>query len=280
MYVYSSAHELSQYSDDFLSFQYFCLLMSWLLNSITSSDSVHLWCQLAVELRKELLLLMSSLSDNFNRYLNMCYNMSDSLSCALYSCFLALSLTCLFKFSISYFNCWSMSFCLSSLHLIMLQALWVSVSSKLISEVSLTFIIESSVVCRAASCESETVTISDWLIIVVSVLLTSLSMSCIRSEMIWVESWLCLILWETMLLAVKNCWCSSHITQIIHWLCSIIVLVNSQYSIIWLCKLLIELSIIIQHLLICSNVSSVLLVDLISESFFFSLFRLSTCEFL
>ena len=43
---------------------------------------------------------------------------------------------------------------------------------------------------------------------------------------------------------------------------------NLQYSTVWLHKLLIELSIVIQHLLICSDVSSVLLVNLISESFF------------
>ena len=203
-YVCSSACELSQYSDNFLSFQYFCLLMSWLLNSIISSDSVHLWHQLAVELRKESLSLTSSLSDNSDRYLNVCCDMSDLLSCALCSCFLTLSSTCLFKFSISCFNCWSMSFCLSLLHLIMLQTLWVSVSSKSISEVFLTFIIESSVICRAASCESKAVAIFSWLIIVISVLLTSLSMSCVRSEVIWVESWSHLILWEIMLLAVKN----------------------------------------------------------------------------
>ena len=190
--------------------------MSWSLNSITSSDSVHSWCQLTVRLRKESLLLMSSSSDNSDRYLNMCCDMSDLLSCALYSCFLTLSSTCLFKFSISCFNCWSMSFCLNSLYLIMLQTLQVSVLSKSISEVFSTFIIESSVVCRAASCELRTVAIFDWLIIVVSVLLTLLLMSCVRSEIIWVESWLHLILWETMLLAVKNCWCSSHIAQIIH----------------------------------------------------------------
>ena len=249
--------------------------MSWLLNSITSSDSVHLWRQLAVELGKESLSLALSSSDNSDRYSDVCYGMSGLLSCALCSCFLALSSTCLSKSSISCFNCWSMSFCLSLLCLIMLQALWASVSSRSISEVSLTFTIESSVICRAASCESEAVAIFSWLIIVVSVLLTSLSMSCVRSEMIWVEGWSYLILWETMLLAVKNCWHSSHITQIVHWLHSAIVLVNLQYSTVWLHKLLIELSIVIQHLLICSDVSSVLLVDLISESFFlFSDFQL------
>ena len=244
--------------------------MGQLLDSITLSDFIHLWHQLAVELRKESLSLTLSLSDNFNRYFNVCCDMSDLLSCALCSCFLALSSTCLFKFSISCFNCWSMSFCLSSLCLIMLQALQVFILSRLISEVSLTFTIESSVICEAAFCEPETVAIFSWLIIVVSVLLTSLSMSCVRSEMIWVEGWSYLILWETMLLAVKNCWHSSHITQIVHWLHSAIVLVNLQYSTVWLHKLLIELSIVIQHLLICSDMSSVLLVDLISESFFFS----------
>ena len=101
-------------------------------------------------------------------------------------------------------------------------------------------------------------------------LLTSLSMSCVRSEIIWVKSWSCLILWKIMLLAIENCWYFSCITQIVHWLYSVIVLVNSQYSIVWLHKLSIELLIIIQHLLICSDMSSVLLVDLISESFFFS----------
>ena len=189
--------------------------MSQLLNSITLSDSVHLWCQLTVELGKELLSLALSSSDDSDRYSDMCCDMSDLLSCALCSCFLTLSLTCLFKSSISYFNCWSMSFCLSSLCLIMLQTLWVSILSKLISEVSLTFTIESSVICEVTSCELRAVAISDWLIIVVSVLLTSLLMSCIRSEVIWVKSWSCLILWETMLLAVKNCWHSSHITWVI-----------------------------------------------------------------
>ena len=159
MYTCSSACELSQYSDNFLSFQYFCLLMSQLLNSIILSDSVYLWHQFAVELRKESLSLISSSSDDSDKYFNVCYNMSDLLSCALYSCFLTLSSTYLFKFSISCFNCWLMSFCLSSLHLIMLQTLQVFILSRSISEVFLTFIIESSIICRAASCELKAVTI-------------------------------------------------------------------------------------------------------------------------
>ena len=159
IYVYSSACELSQYSDNFLSFQYFCLLMSQLLNSITLPDSVCLWCQLTVELRKKSLSLTSLSSDNSDRYSDMCCDMSDLLSCALYSCFLTLSLICLFKFLISCFNCWSMSFCLNLLCLIMLQTLWVSILSRSISEVFLTFTIRFSVVCEATSCELRAVAI-------------------------------------------------------------------------------------------------------------------------
>ena len=152
----------------------------------------------------------------------MCYT--------LQFCFWSLSLTCLFKFSISCFSCWSVSLCLSLLYLVRLQTLQVFILSRVIEKVFSIFIIRSSVVYDAVSCCSEAVTVSDWFMIVVIVMSASSSLSCTESEMLWIKSCSLKILWDAMLLAVRDCWHFSYITQIIYWLHSVMMLMNLQYS--------------------------------------------------